>query len=137
MLAGQARRPAKTHANNCPPAHSTSRQVYDHDASGSHDLIGRAEASLAQLQAAATQGQPLPLVNPRKQGRPGYTSSGAVGWSRAAGCWSLKRGLVGLQRERSHMHVSATTVLCTCRRGAGGEERDCHTPPLFPGLHSR
>lgn len=51
-------------------------QVYDHDADGSHDLIGRAETSLSQLQAAAEQGQALPLINPRKQGRPGYSSSG-------------------------------------------------------------
>ncbi|KAI7838705.1 hypothetical protein COHA_007502 [Chlorella ohadii] len=53
-------------------------EVYDHDADGSHDLIGRAETSLSQLQAAAEQGQALPLINPRKQGRPGYSSSGSV-----------------------------------------------------------
>lgn len=63
---------------HCDEARPLLIEVYDHDASGSHDLIGRAEASLTQLQAAATQGQPLPLVNPRKQGRPGYTSSGAL-----------------------------------------------------------
>jgi len=59
-----------------PLANSTLGQVYDHDADGSHDLIGRAETSLAQLQIAALLEEPLPLVNPRKQGRAGYSSSG-------------------------------------------------------------
>lgn len=61
--------------------------MYDHDAGGSHDLIGRAEASLAQLQAAAAQGQALPLVNPRKQGSAGYSSSGE--------CWLAGFGVAG------------------------------------------
>ena len=131
-----------THTHTHTHLPSTSWQVYDHDASGSHDLIGQAKTSVAQLQAAATQGQPLPLVNPRKQGRPGYTSSGAVGWSTgwtglAAGCCRSSAALSGLQSERSHVHMSVTTVLCKCRRGVGGEERDRHTPPLFPGVHSR
>lgn len=62
----------------CTPSCHPTSQVFDHDAGGSHDLIGRAEASLAQLQAAAAQGQPLTLVNPRKQGSPGYVNSGAA-----------------------------------------------------------
>ncbi len=69
------------------PPTLTLGQVYDHDAGGSHDLLGRAEASLAQLQAAAAQGQPLPLVNPRKQGSPGYSSSGE--------CWLAGLGMTG------------------------------------------
>ncbi|KAI7845503.1 hypothetical protein COHA_000926 [Chlorella ohadii] len=63
---------------HCDEARPLLIEVYDHDAGGSHDLIGRAEASLAQLQAAAAQGQALPLVNPRKQGSAGYSSSGAL-----------------------------------------------------------
>jgi len=62
--------------------------VYDHDSSGSHDLIGTCQASLAALQQAAQQGQGLPLLHPKKAGKPGYVSSGGrVGeW---AGRWIL------------------------------------------------
>ena len=51
-------------------------EVFDADVGGSHDFIGRCEASLQQLQAAAVAGQGLPLVNPKKQGKPAYVSSG-------------------------------------------------------------
>ena len=53
-------------------------QVFDSDPSGSHELIGRCEASLQQLQAAAAAGQGLPLVSPKKQGKPGYANSGVL-----------------------------------------------------------
>ncbi|EFN58110.1 hypothetical protein CHLNCDRAFT_30221, partial [Chlorella variabilis] len=43
-------------------------EVFDHDIDGSHDLIGRCEASLHQLKAAAAQGHGLLLINPKKQG---------------------------------------------------------------------
>jgi hypothetical protein len=53
-------------------------QVFDSDGGGSHELIGQCETSLQQMQAAAAQGQGLPLVNPKKRGQHGYLSSGAL-----------------------------------------------------------
>lgn len=50
------------------PSHSA--QVFDHDASGGHDLIGRAETSLQGLREAAAAGQALALARPPKPGRP-------------------------------------------------------------------
>ena len=50
--------------------------MFDNEASGAHDIIGRCQASLQQLQDAAVQGRGLPLINPKKAGKSGYVSSG-------------------------------------------------------------
>lgn len=63
---------------SCDPERPLLLEVFDHDLDGSHDLIGRVETSLAKLQAAAAGGHGLMLVNPKKQAKPGYVSSGTL-----------------------------------------------------------
>ncbi|KAL4445388.1 hypothetical protein ABPG77_011213 [Micractinium sp. CCAP 211/92] len=63
---------------NCDEHRPLLIEVFDHDASGSHDLIGSCQASLAVLQEAAAAGRALPLVNPKKAGKPGYANSGTL-----------------------------------------------------------
>jgi len=49
-------------------------EVYDWDADGGHDLIGKFKTTLRELSCAPID---LPLVNPESSGRIGYRSSGA------------------------------------------------------------
>lgn len=79
---------------NCDPQRPLLVEVFDADLSGAHDFIGACTTSLSQLQDVAAAGQPLPLVNPKKQGKAGYTNSGGVGW-RAAWLAAQGRGCGG------------------------------------------
>ncbi|KAL4428006.1 hypothetical protein ABPG75_002095 [Micractinium tetrahymenae] len=63
---------------NCDAHRPLLIEVFDHNASGSHDLIGACQASLAALQDAAAAGRGLALVNPKKAGKPGYVNSGTL-----------------------------------------------------------
>ncbi|PSC75848.1 copine-3 [Micractinium conductrix] len=63
---------------NCDPQRPLLLEVFDHDDVGSHDMIGSCQTSLAGLQAAAAAGQGFALVDPKKAGKPGYTSSGTL-----------------------------------------------------------
>ncbi|PSC75501.1 copine-3-like isoform X1 [Micractinium conductrix] len=64
---------------NCDPQRPLLLEVFDHDDTGSHDLIGSCQTSLAGLQAAAAAGQGFALVNPKMAAeKPGYTSSGVL-----------------------------------------------------------
>ncbi|KAL4428007.1 hypothetical protein ABPG75_002096 [Micractinium tetrahymenae] len=63
---------------NCDEHRPLRIEVFDHDATGEHDLIGACETSLAALQAAAASGQALPLVHPKKAAVPGYVNSGSL-----------------------------------------------------------
>lgn len=70
---------------NCDPERPLLVEVFDADVGGAHDFIGACTTSLQQLQDAAASGQPLPLVNPKKQSKANYTNSGGgAGWLRAA-----------------------------------------------------
>eukprot|EP00887_Chlorella_sp_A99_P002975 scaffold24.g2975.t1 len=66
------------HLCNCDTHRPLLLEVYDAESNGKHDLIGEAHASLHELQAASAENRGLPVVNPKRTGRPGYTSSGTL-----------------------------------------------------------
>ncbi len=122
-------------------------QVFDHDASGSHDLIGSCQASLAVLQEAAAAGRALPLVNPKKAGKPGYANSGELlgpcliqqqQWAaaRGPGTSTCLRGVArrqagrGLQ-ARQGCRSPCPAVRCSQARCWCGTPRWCPAPPSW------